>query len=465
LWAFGDTKTSTQTSPVYTYSDAGTFTVRLTTTSNYGCTDFSDRKVIINPRPFTFFTTGISSQCLRSNLFFLDNRSTVNPGTIANTYWQFGDGDSSELFSPQHKYNSVGKFTIFLKVVTDAGCSDTTSKKVEVNPQPEAGIIVSDTALCFKNNLFQFTDYSKTSVGFITDYYWHFGDGTFNNLQNTSHVYTSSKTFLIKHVVTSSNGCKDTTTKTIVVHAMPVAKFTVNDSIQCQKGNSFVLTNTTTPSGSLYNWKFGDGGTSADTSPTHSYANFGPYTIQLISVSPENCSDTFERSVSVKESPVVDLGRDTILYHNQSITLDAGGVYDSYDWSNSKTTQTILIDTNDIGLDNPTLFWVNVDLQACEESDSITITFIQNVSINEQADEFNIVVYPNPSKDYIYIGLDRIIEDLTISLRDMNGKILSVEPQQDKSQYRLDLSGFAKGVYFLNLTSNDATRVVKVIKY
>ena len=464
-WEFGDLNTSTLSSPVHTYTSQGTFNVKLTTTSNHGCKDISTRKVIISPRPFAYFTTSMSAQCLSSNLFYLDNHSSVSPGTIAHSYWTFGDGDSSELYSPQHKYTSAGTYTIMLKVESDFGCTDTISRKVEVVPAPEAGMILSDTALCFQDNLFQFTDDSKSSIGTITNYYWFFGDGKFSTSQNSSHSYASSKSFVVTHIVTSSNGCKDTVTQTLLVHPMPEALFTINENVQCQVGNSFVLNNQSSPAGLDYQWAFGDGENSTDASPSYSYSSKGIYDIRLISVTAENCPDTLVKSVTVKESPIIKLGNDTTLYHNQSITLDAGGVYDSYLWSTNETSRSIEVNTNDIGLDNPTLFWVQADLQGCEGHDSISITFTHNISIQENNVDLHLVVYPNPTSEFIYIESDRIVQDMSITLTDLNGKILLSEPFRGKNQHRIDMRELAKGIYYLNFSSKEITKVMKVIKY
>ena len=465
-WDFGDFDKSTLHSPAHAYTTEGTLKVKLTASSNYGCKASKERRIIIHPRPFSFFTQGMNPQCLRSNLFYMDNHSSVSSGSITNTYWQFGDGDSSDLYNPKHKYLASGNYTIRLKVVTSFGCIDTSSRKADVIPQPEAGMIISDTALCFRNNVFNFTDDSKATSGSITNYFWNFGDGKFNLLQNTSHSYKSTKSFLITHIVTSSNGCKDTVTQIIEVHPMPVAMFSIMDSIQCQQGNSFVFENTSTFAGDMdYQWTFGDGETSIDSSPVHSYDAFGNFKVKLISITADNCPDTIENSIMVKQSPKINLGNDTTLYHNQSIKLNAGNGFDSYLWSNSKTTSSIVIDTTEIGLDNPTIFWVKALIDDCDGYDSVTITFIHNVSINDPQNNFDLLIYPNPTKDFIYIESNKILKDVTISLTDLNGKLLRKEIFNNENQKLIDMRVLANGIYFINLNSNEKTEVVKIIKY
>jgi hypothetical protein len=245
---------------------------------------------------------------------------------------------------------------------------------------------------------------------------------------------------------------------------MPVAMFSIMDSIQCQQGNSFVFENTSTFAGDMdYQWTFGDGETSIDSSPVHSYD--GNFKVKLISITADNCPDTIENSIMVKQSPKINLGNDTTLYHNQSIKLNAGNGFDSYLWSNSKTTSSIVIDTTEIGLDNPTIFWVKALIDDCDGYDSVTITFIHNVSINDPQNNFDLLIYPNPTKDFIYIESNKILKDVTISLTDLNGKLLRKEIFNNENQKLIDMRVLANGIYFINLNSNEKTEVVKIIKY
>jgi len=464
MWDFGDMNTSSNASPTYIYSSEGSFKVKLITTSDFGCKDTMEKPVDIYSSPFSYFTVGMNPQCLESNLYYLDNHSSTSSGTITNNFWSFGDGDSLDAQSPQHKYKTAGIYTVRLKVLTNFGCSDTSSKTVEIIPQPKAGILINDTAFCIRNHVFQITDDSKTSSGSITDYYWNFGDGKISNQKNTSHSYSASKSYILTHIVTSSNGCTDTITKTLFVYPMPVAAFSINDSIQCEHGNIFNFKNSSTGSGILsYHWSFGDSSISTIQEPLHSYINYGNYTVQLITSTVNNCRDTFSKKITVKESPVVKLGNDTILLHNQSITLNAGSGYDSYIWSDNSTGATLFIDTNKIGLDHKSLFWVKVLKQGCDGSDSIYITFIWNSSVYDLNSGIKIHVFPNPSKDIIYLQSDKIIEGMTFTITDLNGKVLLRDSFNEKSQL-LDLQELSNGLYFLTFNAGGTNMVVKVVK-
>jgi PKD repeat protein len=148
-------------------------------------------------------------------------------------------------------------------------------------------------------NSFAFTNASTGA----TSYNWSFGDGNTSSLTSPNHTYTTTGTYTIKLVVTSGNGCKDSTTQTITVHPQPVASFTVAPPSSCLTGNSFAFTNTSTGSTS-YTWSFGDGNTSTATSPTHTYTTAGTYTIKLIVTSGNGCNDSTTQTVTVYPQPV-----------------------------------------------------------------------------------------------------------------------------------------------------------------
>ena len=62
--------------------------------------------------------------------------STVNfingSVNIAESHWTFGDGNTSNLYSPTYTYSSSGVFTVQLLVVSEFGCVDSTSLTIDI---------------------------------------------------------------------------------------------------------------------------------------------------------------------------------------------------------------------------------------------------------------------------------------------------------------------------------------------
>lgn len=127
---------------------------------------------------------------------------------------------------------------------------------------------------------------------------------------------------------------------------------------------------------SLY-WNLGDGTTSTEIVPTHSYAQEGSYNIELFVHKNDDCIDTIIKDVTINPIPEVNLGDDKNIEACSSITLDADNLGSTYLWSTGETTQTIEL----VNLASDTSVWVVVDSKGCKESDTI---FINVESIQEQ---------------------------------------------------------------------------------
>ena len=86
---------------------------------------------------------------------------------------------------------------------------------------------------------------------------------------------------------------------------LPIATETVTASYtQVPAGLSVAFTNTSTGAAS-YRWNFGDGGTSSLTSPAHTYASAGTYTVSLIASSSDStCYDSTAQQITVIPSAV-----------------------------------------------------------------------------------------------------------------------------------------------------------------
>ena len=71
----------------------------------------------------------------------------------------------------------------------------------------------------------------------------------------------------------------------LLITSPPIANFNLDDSVFCNVPATVNFTNTSYYSNSYY-WDFGDGNFSTSTNPSHTYSNFGDYTVSLISTGP-----------------------------------------------------------------------------------------------------------------------------------------------------------------------------------
>ncbi len=302
-WSFGDSGTSSATSPSHVYGATGTYLVKLVATSSNGCKDSITQSVTVQPKPTASLSVNSSSQCLPGNSFTFTNTSSITSGTL-NYYWTFGDGGTSTSVSPTHSYSAAGTYVVRMVATSNNGCIDSAKQNVVVSPKPSPAFGVNGASQCLVSNNFTFTNNSSISSGSMS-YSWSFGDGGTSTAISPSYVYTAAGTYSVRLIATSSSGCKDSTKQTITVRPKPVMSLAVNTSNQCLPGNNFTFTNTSSVTfGTLsFSWTFGDGGTSTAVSPSHSYAAAGTYTVRLIATSNGGCIDSLKQNVVVSPKP------------------------------------------------------------------------------------------------------------------------------------------------------------------
>jgi hypothetical protein len=89
-----------------------------------------------------------------------------------------------------------------------------------------------------------------------------------------------------------------------------------------------------------------------------------------------------------------------------------------------------------------------------------TFYYSDIVGINEIIDNSIFTIYPNPANDYIMInvGLSNMNE---IQIFNVYGQcVMSVDTQNNISEYRLDISNLPAGMYFIRIT-NDKNNIAK----
>jgi gliding motility-associated-like protein len=134
-WNFGDGSSDTSQNPVHLYSVAGPYTVVLTVTSGFGCSDDTTANVTILPGPDASFTASPSSANLFVDINFTDT-SVPNGSPLSSWFWSFADGDTTSVQNPVHQYDVEGQFDVTLVVTDEAGCVDTAIVMVPIYHGP-----------------------------------------------------------------------------------------------------------------------------------------------------------------------------------------------------------------------------------------------------------------------------------------------------------------------------------------
>ncbi len=169
----------------------------------------------------------------------------------------------------------------------DTGFSDQNNNFVDEayeetvpNDPPIASFVASTTNGTIPLSV-QFTDQSSNNP---TIWHWEFGDGFTSSEKNPTHTYNSSGAYSVKLIVENTYG-SDTEFKENFIHvnqsgSAPVANFSANNtSGPAPLTVSFTDQSTNNPT--TWQWDFGDGGTSTQPNPSHTYNIDGSYTVSL----------------------------------------------------------------------------------------------------------------------------------------------------------------------------------------
>lgn len=267
LWNFPDATTATTLNTVKKFNTPGIQNVRYRIFADNGCSGDTTKPVAINDSPIAKLGVTPTIICAKDSVLVSDT-SNITIGTIANWYYDFGDGNTLNRTTNSNfykKYNTPGNYTLKLVVTSNNGCrSDTSYKNVVVNAAPIA-IFGFDRSICVNDSI-RFTDTSTIATGNIVSWHWNFGDGNTaikNNNTPFYHQYTTTGSFIVSLVCFSSNGCKsDTVKKAVNVNSKPIANISfmgkpcVDSSLVFTSSYPFVAG---TPI--RWHWNFGNGQT------------------------------------------------------------------------------------------------------------------------------------------------------------------------------------------------------------
>ncbi|MDO6760484.1 PKD domain-containing protein [Tamlana sp. 2_MG-2023] len=237
--------------------------------------------------PNTQFTTSLDPDNTLSVVF----RSY---STDAASYaWDFGDGNTSTDANPNYTYADGGLYDVKLTTVSSDGLTAVDS--TQVGPvSVDFDFSVVDSEVTFNN----MTSGAESLV-------WDFGDGTSVSWDSENqteqdpefspvHIYSDVGPFYATLTVTNYVGDDYTVTeeiKDLVLSTVPDFTFVVNKLTVDFTDASLLATS--------HSWDFGDGNTSTDLNPTHTYANNGTYDVTLTTTNDAGVSKSKTQTVPV----------------------------------------------------------------------------------------------------------------------------------------------------------------------
>lgn len=399
-WDFGDGNTSQVKNPINRYNVGGAYTVGLTVSTPYGCTQTLYKEVEVFKKPSLDFGDTISTCGLE---WTLDAQNT------GSTYLWQDNSTNQELI-----VRKSGTYSV--KVTSEKGCEVEESVYVnfkEINtPNLGTDLVVcgevklsanvdafnylwstgetSPSITVYETGVYSVQTISKdlcTSTDEIhvlvndipvfdlgADQQTCAGDSILLNIQsgetfkwNTGQTVPSIavyETGTIQATAISKEGCTYDDEINVTFFDLPSKPFEerydVCDSVQLE----------TDGMGNTYQWSTGS------TESSETVKESGIYWVQV--TSPESCIIYDSTYVEVSNSPVVSLGRDIEICFGESTALYAGdqNLNNSVFWNTGETTPSIEVGTGGI-------YWVEVtNEKGCTTRDYISIIELPPIELN-----------------------------------------------------------------------------------
>lgn len=436
--------------------------------------------------------------------------------------WTFGDGTASNEENPSHTFLQDGFYVVTLTVTYADGCVATASFPLETSfhgfPQCMGYILYNQTgptSFDFSADLY---DANGTPIQ-AADYLWDFGDGNISNDPAPSHTYASQGVYTVQLHALTGDSCEIHTCDVLFAMDDPIDTFWYGCQAMFAIGIPWSDSTNWDPNGGGWNsdpltlsfidlslgaatswfWSFGDGSSSTEQNPTHTYAQGGIYTVSLSIVTLDGCesSATFEICVGdncwVNEPdcqalfiPLPDsLGGNGIQFIDLSFTSSP---ITSWTWSFGDGTASNEQNPYHV-YSQPGVYPVTLTITA--DSCNSTITFeidtespwnfsspgspaqlgvsSQVLATKAVLSNFDAVkVSPNPAQDHFLVSFNsKEAGDYQLNVRDLSGKQMIQQTYQavdGLNSVRLNAANLTPGLYLVELRSGNDIQTLKLVK-
>ena len=496
-WNFGDGSTSSQQNPSHTYAHAGNYEVCLTIHDDHGCSTTTCHSVTVQ---------GVQSEC-HANFDFAQITNTLDvnftdqsssPNTILSWSWTFGDGSTSTVQNPSHTYSQDGNYEVCLTITDDSGCHHTNCHQITVHPLSLQECHAFFTSDQIANSLeVNFTD-SSSSQSTIVSWDWNFGDGEGSLQQNPSHTYAQAGTYNVCLTITDESGCHNTYCHHITVHEMDEA---CHANFHSSQVNHTLDVNFSDQSGSQnpiisWFWDFGDGTTSTEQNPTHTYAQAGTYVVCLTINDDNECSDIYCHSITVHDPPPPPVCHASFTFHQEpagtfSFTNTSGGTTSQttylWEFGDGETsteenpvhiysqvgnyTVCLFITDTAIGCNSHSchvihVYHAGVTNEALGSENSIAVKSKPNNDAPDKIINNEVLAYPNPMSNSLTIQFELIGENqISIEMYDILGNTKNKSTKIGTHGLNKEIingENLSSGIYLLKLSVGEEVFMKKI---
>ena len=441
-WSFGDGVTDTGITVRHLFATPGVYPVTLRVTSDNGCSHVVTKEVEVFPMPSPNFSA--TQNCASDSVQFF-NSSTIADGVL--TYlWRFGDGVTSTLANPRHKYVTGGDYEVTLINFSNKGCTDSIKKTIKVYKMPipsftQNNVCIGDEMTFFNTSLIE--------DGELAIAEWNFGDSFFANGPIVRHTYARPGVYNVTLRITSTLNCVSTIVQQVEVFELPDPTITANGPTEFCFGNSVVLSG---EPGLQYAWNTGE------TTQSITVADSSGWYVLTVTNN-NGCVNKDSIFITVFPLPVAFAGNDTTISKGITIQLEASGGQ-VYSWDPPT------------GLSNPNIFnplarpfetttyiLTVIDSNGCEDKDTITITVIPD----ELLIPMNTITPNNDGKNdnWIIVNLDAY-PDCEVTIYNRYGQeVYFTEAYQNDWDGSYNGNPLPEGAYYYTIKFKGTDKVYK----
>jgi gliding motility-associated-like protein len=257
----------------------------------------------------------------------------------------------------------------------------------ECNPLIVANFDANQSSVGFNDTMLfcgtQTVNFDNTSFG-STDFEWDFGVLTstsdVSTEENPTFTYPDTGVYKVRLIAAPGLACGDTSYKYVELRNGVIAGFDFDNA--CSGSPNFFTDQSTPLDGTIaaWLWQFGDGTTSAEQNPAHTYSSPGTYSVTLTAENSYGCTaSTSQGTVTVYGAPPAVAGPDTFICDVDAVTLlAAGGV--TYSWLPDYNISSTAVPNPVVDPDVTTVYTVTVtDNNGCTASEEVTVQVTDTV--------------------------------------------------------------------------------------
>ena len=241
----------------------------------------------------------------------------------------------SDEVAPVFSYSQSGTYDITLTANDENGFTHSLTKQITVLDKKAPQVEILTEEIHCVTNVVELKAQNLTPLQNITSHTWTFPDGSQQTTDVASHQFTEPGTYKVLLNIESENGCGNYFEKEVTVYPEPQAVYELSASLACTNTGINFTNLTVFPVDSViaYTWNFGDGTSSAEKSPEHTFEAVGTYPV-ILEASIPGCTTSSTQYVEVKAgpktlfaaSPVCD--EQKVVFLNQTTGEDITG----YEW-------------------------------------------------------------------------------------------------------------------------------------